>query len=319
MDFTVVIPSRNRPMLLRAALDSVLAQTHERVEILVVNDGSDGENEQAYAGLAQELSGQVRFLNLEHTPNGHGPSGAINRGVAKATGEFITFLDDDDYWTDTDHLARAWKGLADGDADAYYSNQVAYFGEKKILGPLWLEGLDEIVKAHDSADTNGIYTATKSDLMECEGFAHLNTTIVRRSLYTDIGAMDEAIRYECEWDLFFRIVDHARKIRFHPAMVSRHNAPDPSKSANVSTAISMLQKMLYRAYVLDKAILFAGSPHVIRKAKAHKIYTLKNITDLLVKEKKFGQAYFYARQAHVSPFDIKWFLYSCYLSARRIV
>jgi len=318
MDFTVVIPSRNRPVLLREALDSVLAQTHPRVEVLVVNDGSDGENEQAYADLASDLSGRVRFLNLEHTPNGHGPSGAINRGAAAATGEFITFLDDDDYWTDIEHLARAWKGLASGDADAYYSNQVAYFGEDKVPGPLWLEGLDDIIKMHDAADEHGIYTANRSDLMACAGFAHLNTTIVRRSLYAEIGAMDEAIRYECEWDLFFRIVDHARKIRFHPAIVSRHNAPDPSKLANVSTTINALQKMLYRAYVLDKAVLFGKSPDVIRKAREHKVYTLKKIANLLAQEKKFGQAYFYARQACISPLDIKWLVYNYYLLVRKV-
>jgi glycosyltransferase involved in cell wall biosynthesis len=47
IDFSVVIPSRNRPELLRSAIDSVLTQTHANFELVVVNDGSDGENEQA--------------------------------------------------------------------------------------------------------------------------------------------------------------------------------------------------------------------------------------------------------------------------------
>src|SRR5512143_4204162 len=108
MDFTVIIPSRNRPILLSKAIDSVLMQTHPSVEVLVVNDGSDGANEQAYADLASGLAGRVRFLNLEKAKNGHGQSGSINRGADAAQGKFLCFLDDDDYWTDPDHLRRAF-------------------------------------------------------------------------------------------------------------------------------------------------------------------------------------------------------------------
>ena len=318
-NFTVVIPSRNRPELLRVAIESVLMQTHNNVEVLVVNDGSDGDNEQVYIELSKEFTENVRFLNLEHTPNGHGPSGAINRGVAAAQGRFVTFLDDDDYWTDSGHLERAWEALKNDDSDAYYSNQSAYFEDQKVAGPLWLEGLDKIIESHDRPDSEGVYTATVADLMACNGFAHLNTSIIRRSLYTRIGGMDEAIRYECEWDLFFRTADQGENIRFHPAVVSRHNAPDPNKSVNVSTGISMLQKLLYRAYVLDKAMLFTEAPEIEKKARNHKTYTLKKMAEILAQDGRYGRAHFYARQASTSSVDLKWLLYSIYLWGRKML
>jgi len=318
MDFSVVIPSRNRPVLLREALQSALAQTHPSFEVVVVNDGSDGDNQAAYARLAEEFEPRVHFVNLEHTQHGHGPSYAINRGVESAQGQYVCFLDDDDYWTDTEHLARAWHALSTTESDVYYTNQAAYHGEERVPGPLWLEGLDEIISRHDSADENGVYTATLADLMAVRGFAHLNTSVVRRSLYLDLGGMDENIRYECEWDLFLRIIEAANGIRFYPGITSHHNAPDPTRSANVSTAVNMLQKLLFRSYLLDKAVLFSKSTEIIAKAQHHKTYTLKKITELLSEDGDYPQAYFYARQARGSGWDIKWILYSFYLGWRAL-
>lgn len=316
LDFTVVIPSRNRPVLLRTALESVLVQSHPSVEVIVVNDGSDGENAQAYDALALEFAPRVRFVHLENTKNGHGQSYAINRGVEAARGEFVCFLDDDDYWIDDGHLARASRALKAEGADVYLTNQDAYLGETKVAGPIWLEGLDTIIDARGDKDGDGFYTATVADLVACKGFGHLNTTVVRRSLYLQIGGMDENIRYECDWDFFLRVIDGARRVRHFPGVTSHHNAPDPSKALNMSTAVNMLQRMLFRNYVLDKAVLFARAPEIRKHAGQHKIYTLKRITERLVDEARYREAYSYARQAGIRLFDLKWHLYSVLLYAK---
>jgi glycosyltransferase involved in cell wall biosynthesis len=319
MDFTVVIPSRNRPELLREALRSVLAQSHPSLEIIVVNDGSDGEFEKAYASLATAFENRVRFLNLEHTTKGHGQSYAINRGVEAANGEFVCFLDDDDYWIDSGHLARAKQALHTDATDIYFTNQVAYRGEQRVEGPIWIEGLDTIIDRRKGMDGDGFYTATVADLMACKGFGHLNTSVVRRSLYLSIGGMDENIRYECDWDFYLRIIDAANCIRFYPGITSHHNAPDPTKALNMSTAVNMLQKMLFRSYVLDKAILFAKSPDIQESARTNKIQTLKKMAELLASEGKYRQAYTYAREAGIRFADIKWHIYSAYLFFKGLV
>ncbi|MCB1782101.1 MAG: glycosyltransferase family 2 protein, partial [Candidatus Competibacteraceae bacterium] len=83
-DFSIVIPSRNRPALLRAAVASVIAQTHLSREIIIVNDGSDPEHQTAYQELIENAAETIRLIHLPRTPNGHGPSYAINRGVEQA-------------------------------------------------------------------------------------------------------------------------------------------------------------------------------------------------------------------------------------------
>ena len=319
MDFTVIIPSRNRPILLRKAIDSVLMQTHPGVEVLVVNDGSDGENERAYADLASELAGRVRFLNLEKAKNGHGQSGSINRGADAAQGTFLCFLDDDDYWTDIDHLKRAFLSLENSKADLYFANQDAVLGDTAVPGPLWLEALKDRLPSRATADAAGSFGVTINDLMACPGFGHLNTTVVRKQLFDRIGGLDENIRYECDLDFYLRIVDAAGGIRYFPGIVSRHNAPDPAKALNMSTAVSYLQKMLFRTYVWDKALLCARSPIIRKNAARHKSHTLKKMAASLTENQCFDQAFYYGRQALATGFSFKWLGYCGYLGLRSMI
>ena len=230
VDFSIIIPSRDRPKLLLQAVNSVLSQTHTGRELIIVDDGTSGDNAAAYAKLEKDLAGQATFHHLVHRPNGHGPSYAINYGVSKATGCYVCFLDDDDYWTDDDHLARAHSVIqGEGWAlDAYFGNQHAFLSETRIEDTVWLEDLAGILDGDREPNDLGAYEVTVPDLMKSVGFCHLNTTIVRRELFEAIGGMDETIRWEGDRDFYLRLIDRAGRIMHHPAVVSRHNVPDPA-------------------------------------------------------------------------------------------
>lgn len=87
---SVVIPAYNCERFIAAALDSVLAQTYQPSEIIVVDDGSrDGT-----AGVLRSYAGRIRCLYQEN----RGEPAARNLGVRHASGEFIAFLDGDDLW-----------------------------------------------------------------------------------------------------------------------------------------------------------------------------------------------------------------------------
>lgn len=319
MNFTVVIPSRNRPGLLKTAVRSVLAQTHPAFEIVVVNDGSDTQYAADYTRIVG-LSERIRLIDLEFTLNGHGPSYAINRGAEQARGEYICFLDDDDSWTDPAHLERAWQSLSSASqpVDLYISNQKAFVGERPVEEPLWLESLAPAICRHAPADSQGTYPVELKHLMCLHGFPHLNNTIVRRSLYESIGGMDENIRYECEWDLYFRLVDRAAGMRYYPGFVSRHNVPDKSKSANASTVVGNLQKLLFRATVMDKALLFAQSPAIRQAAARIKAGTCKHLATTLAANGRPRESFLYARQALSLEIGLKWLLYCGYLGLRAL-
>lgn len=321
MNFSVIIPSRNRPNLLRYAIESVLRQTHGDFEVIVVNDGSEGEHAQTYSDMAIAWPGKVRFINLENAPNGHGPSYSINRGVEQATGEYVCFLDDDDTWTDPEHLARAWQGLTASSAELYLAMQQAYLNDTLVNETLWLNGFPAYARSHQISEINSIFLTSPDKLIEsCKGkFAHLNTLITRRSLYLATSGMDEHIRYECEWDLYLRLCESARSVLFCPKYIARHNVPNPAANANVSTGMPFLRKMLYRTTVLDKALMFNSMPTIRKTAATHKIYTLKKIAEHLAKNHKYREAIFYAREAAIRPIDIKWRIYTALLQIKSLL
>jgi glycosyltransferase involved in cell wall biosynthesis len=87
---SVVIPVHNGEPYLAEAIESVLAQTHKDVEIIVSDDGSRDRSLEIARGFGE------RVRCLEHEHSGAGP--ARNRGVAAAAGEHLAFLDCDDRW-----------------------------------------------------------------------------------------------------------------------------------------------------------------------------------------------------------------------------
>jgi glycosyltransferase involved in cell wall biosynthesis len=87
----VVVPTRDRPAALRHAVDSVLGQTFERFEVIVVDDGS----EKATGSEISELDPRIVVVRNDVS---RGAGGARNRGVQASTAPIIAFLDDDDVW-----------------------------------------------------------------------------------------------------------------------------------------------------------------------------------------------------------------------------
>ena len=90
---SVVVPLYNGTASICRCLNSILSQTYERVEILVVDDGSTDNSLEVIA----HYGNKIILLQQEN----RGPAAARNLGIKEGTGEFLTFLDSDDYWLPT--------------------------------------------------------------------------------------------------------------------------------------------------------------------------------------------------------------------------
>jgi glycosyltransferase involved in cell wall biosynthesis len=106
---SVVLPTHNRAALLARAIDSVLAQTHAALELIVVDDASSDGTRETVLSVNDK---RVRYLRHAHNRGG---SAARNTGVRAATGEYVAFLDDDDTWQPT-KIERQLQQLAGHDA-----------------------------------------------------------------------------------------------------------------------------------------------------------------------------------------------------------
>lgn len=304
--FSVIIPTRNRPAAFAVALQSVLEQRFQGFEVIVVNDGSSEQHQRRYRELVEDASAVARMLTLEPTETGHGPSYSRNYGAAHSRGSYLCFLDDDDQWTDPEHLGRAARVIANSTApiDLIFANQQAFRDGIPVAGVTWIKGVEN--RSIGGPDAAGAYTVTTADLLACHAHCHLNTTIAARTLYLEIGGLDEALRYEEDVDFFLRAIDRAKLIRFLPVDVSRHNIPDPAAKASMSTAQSELSKRLYQLRVFDKAVLFSERPELRRYAMLYRSYALKHIATEAAQSGRLDCAAYYARQALAAQPTLGW-------------
>ena len=112
---SVVMPCYNAERYLGEAILSVLLQSYRNVELVVVDDGSTDTSPDITAKLAEQYAGRLTLLRA----NRAGPYPARNLGLKRAKGEFIAFLDADDWWEPT-ALARLHDALVGANADLAY-------------------------------------------------------------------------------------------------------------------------------------------------------------------------------------------------------
>ena len=118
---SVVIPAYNIQGYLGKTLDSVLNQTYKNLEIIVVNDGS-GDSTGSVADAYAEKDSRIRVI---HKENG-GVTSARLRGVAEASGEWIGFVDGDDF-VEPDMYERLLKNAID------YNAEISHCGYQMVF------------------------------------------------------------------------------------------------------------------------------------------------------------------------------------------
>ena len=99
MKFSIIIPAYNIANYLDNCVQSVLNQSYENYELIIVNDGSTDNTGE----IADKFLLKSNKVSVIHQTNG-GASKARNNGIKNSTGDYILFLDGDDFWSDTDFL-----------------------------------------------------------------------------------------------------------------------------------------------------------------------------------------------------------------------
>ena len=98
---SIVTPTYKRAPKLKRAIDSCLNQTHENIEIIVVDDNNPKTKyREATEKIMEEYRENNKVKYIKHSRNKNG-SAARNTGISNSSGEFIAFLDDDDYFFET--------------------------------------------------------------------------------------------------------------------------------------------------------------------------------------------------------------------------
>ena len=129
---SVIMPAYNAEKYIAKSIESVMNQTYDNWELLVVNDGSTDNTEEIATRYAN-IDSRVRVLTQEN----RGECGARNLGLEEATGDYISCLDSDDLY-DREALSKLYKTmLQDEERKFVYGRTLEVFtnGKKELLGP----------------------------------------------------------------------------------------------------------------------------------------------------------------------------------------
>jgi len=180
---SVIIPTYNRGALLRRAIESVLNQSFDDFEVLVI----DGAMSESTRELVRSFGdGRLRYVPQQ----GKGIANARNLGVLKARGEFIAFLDDDDRWR-MDKLERQLEAFRELPRDyglIYTAFTYYYLEREKVLG----------IK-HPKASGN-VYRHLLKD-----NITGTSTIMVRRECFKRAGLFRENFPTCEDWDMWLRM------------------------------------------------------------------------------------------------------------------
>lgn len=183
MLISVVIPVYNGEKTIKDTIESVLAQTFQNFELIVINDGSKDSTLEIISGI------QDPRIKVFSYPNA-GLSASRNRGIAQASGEYISFIDADDLWT-PDKLESQLKALEEN--------------PQAVLAYSWTNCIDESGQLLGPGDRSNISGDVYATLLLNNFLENGSNALIRTKVFAEVGGFDESLNSAEDWDMWLRL------------------------------------------------------------------------------------------------------------------
>ena len=185
---SIVIPNYNRGRYLTACMESVLAQTQSKTEIIVVDDGSTDSSREILAGFADKIT----LIEQDH----RGAAVARNTALQAAGGDFIAFLNSDDV-AEPERIELQLKALSDnGEAGLVFCDLKFIDAEGRPVGDIY---------THDDFSRSTFFAS----MLERNRIGSSSAVMVRRSILDKTGLFAEDIDRKEDYDLWLRFLSIA--------------------------------------------------------------------------------------------------------------
>jgi glycosyltransferase involved in cell wall biosynthesis len=183
--FSIVIPLYNRAHLLTRLLDSLAVQTESSFEVIICDDGSDDNPSRVLKLYDPKFD--LFYFRLERFG---GPAKARNFGVSRARGNFVCFLDSDDFWHNT-KLEECDREIIASGADFLYHDMAISYDEDSPHIPLLFRNNYDQVKVYKSVNYNSQKALILSQFLIGNRIP-FSSVVVRRSLHFFCGGFNES-------------------------------------------------------------------------------------------------------------------------------
>lgn len=181
-EVTVIIPVFNGAAFVQRALRSVLEQTFQDFEIIVVNDGSNDNTEEVVRAIADR---RIRYV---FQPN-QGPNAARNNGIRLAQGDYLAFLDADDWWLPAKLQAQLSR------LEEYPAAGLVY------CSTLWVKPAGEIILVEALVEGNVFQTLLFRNIVS----GSASSVMAPKRVFDKVGLFDENFRRMEDWEMWLRI------------------------------------------------------------------------------------------------------------------
>ncbi len=178
---SVIMPTYNRADIIGRAIDSVLKQTYDNFELIIIDDGSTDNTETSIKDKYDEYiqNGKIKYINQKN----NGVNIARNNGLSKATGNIIAYLDSDNYWMDT-YLEKMVSALVDNNCNTAYA---AMDVDDKYRNRKFIRKTEY----------------NRKELLK-GNYIDLNIFVHKKFLYDQLEGFNESLKRLVDWDLILR-------------------------------------------------------------------------------------------------------------------
>jgi glycosyltransferase involved in cell wall biosynthesis len=218
---SVIIPAYNAAKSIARTLDSVLSQSLTDFEIIVVNDGSPDTG--AFELALSNYRDRITYIKEEN----HGAAAARNTGIKAARGEFLAFLDADDFWL-PNYLEAQMGVLRQTGADVVYCDAL-------IVGSSPLKGRTFIELAPSRCEV------TPESLLSVDVGLLTSALIATKKAVWEAGLFDETILRGHDFDLWLRIAQKRFRFACNRQILAHYTISDSGLSGN---AVKQTQRRL---------------------------------------------------------------------------
>lgn len=264
---SVIVCTRNRSALLKRCLESVFLQEGVSLEVIVVDDFSEPEEREAVRKVCQGYSSRLDLLELDFR---RGVATATNLGFQLARGKYIALLGDDDFWSVPTKLKRQVEVM----------ESASRLG---VIGSYWVTDTGSETVIH--RPTVGADIRTR--VLMGGGIICGSAAVVRRSVWEELGGLDEQLQRGTDSDLFRRIELAGYKLAVLPEVTTWVDAkPGRSRMTSIDSleAISIASRthsyILRRyafQYLLHPKAFFFRAWQILRLGKARLLILSKRL------------------------------------------
>jgi glycosyltransferase involved in cell wall biosynthesis len=241
---SIIIPTYNREAFIRQAILSIITQSYRDFELIVIDDGS---TDTTSAIIKSINDSRIVLLNTKHS----GVSHARNRGIEKARGTWIAFLDSDDYWLP--------KKLAT-QIDFHLKNEDILISQ---TDEIWIRGGKRVNKMKKHTKVGGMIY--EESLPLC--LITPSSVMIHKNIFADVGIFDETLPACEDYDLWLRITHKYPVGLIDKELIVKHGGHKDQLSRSIPT----LDK--YRIYAMKKML---GSGTLTERQRSATIKEIEN-------------------------------------------